>query len=156
MTFSPVVTSTSLTKNKVIRSEELTEGSSSNRVHGSWFKIHQDSSGNISTSSGFIVININSFKLKIRISVISTSRIDSVFIRNNLPELGTDLVTALTSLNVDDLSHSCFEIQISYEKWKSTRYLNIKKITQSNSPYNESKCSNSPKSTLICTKIMCK
>jgi hypothetical protein len=37
VTFSPVVTSTSLTKDEVIWSENLTIWSSSYGVHGSWF-----------------------------------------------------------------------------------------------------------------------
>jgi hypothetical protein len=107
VTFGPVVTSTSLTENEVVGSEELTERSSTDGVHGSWLKIHEDSTGDISTTSGLIVINVNSLKLEIRVSVISTSGVNTVFVRDYLPELGTDLVTALTTLNVHDLTHCC-------------------------------------------------
>ena len=37
--------------------------------------------------------------------MIRTGGVDSVLVRDDLPELGTDLVTALTSLNVDNFSH---------------------------------------------------
>lgn len=37
--------------------------------------------------------------------MVGTSGVDSVFVRNDLPELSTDLVTALTTLNVNDFSH---------------------------------------------------
>jgi hypothetical protein len=37
--------------------------------------------------------------------VICSCGVDSVFVRNNLPELGTDLVTTLSSLDVNDFSH---------------------------------------------------
>jgi hypothetical protein len=37
--------------------------------------------------------------------VIGSGRINSVFVRNNLPEFGSDLVTALSCLNVNDFSH---------------------------------------------------
>jgi hypothetical protein len=107
VTLGPVVTSTSLTEDEVVGSEELTERSSTDRVHGSWLKIHEDSTGDISTTSGFIVINVNSLKLEIRVSVISTSGVNTMFVRDYLPELGTDLVTALTTLNVHDLTHCC-------------------------------------------------
>jgi len=61
MSFGPVVTSSSLSENEVIGSEELSERSGSNRVHGSGFQIHKDGSGNISSSSGFIEVDIDSF-----------------------------------------------------------------------------------------------
>jgi proteasome assembly chaperone (PAC2) family protein len=107
VTLGPVVTSTSLTEDEVVGSEELTERSSTDGVHGSWFKIHEDSTGDISTTSGLVVINVDSLKLEIRVSVISTGGVNTVFVRDNLPELGTDLVTALTTLNVHDLTHCC-------------------------------------------------
>jgi len=39
--------------------------------------------------------------------MVGTSWVDTVFIGNDFPELGSDLVTALTSLDVDDFSHLC-------------------------------------------------
>jgi proteasome assembly chaperone (PAC2) family protein len=107
VTLGPVVTSTSLTEDEVVGSEELTERSSTDGVHGSWLKIHEDSTGDISTTSGLVVINVDSLELEIRISVISTGGVNTVFVRDNLPELGTDLVTALTTLDVHDLTHCC-------------------------------------------------
>jgi hypothetical protein len=107
VTLGPVVTSTSLTEDEVVGSEELTERSSTDGVHGSWLKIHEDSTGDISTTSSLVVINVDSLELEIRVSMISTSGVNTVFIRDNLPELGTDLVTALTTLNVHDLTHCC-------------------------------------------------
>jgi len=108
MSLSPIVTSTSLSENKVIRSEELTERSSSNRVHGSRFEIHEDSSWYESTTSSFIIVNINSFELKIGVTMISTGWVNSVFIGDDFPEFGTDLVTTLTSLDVNEFSHYIF------------------------------------------------
>jgi hypothetical protein len=105
MSLSPIVTSTSLSENKVVRSEELTERSSSNRVHGSRFEIHKNSSWYESTASSFVIVNINSFELKIRVTMISTCWIDTVFIGDDFPEFSTDLVTALTSLDVNKFSH---------------------------------------------------
>ena len=40
VTFSPVVASTRLTKNKVIRAKDLTAGASSNAVHGAGLQVH--------------------------------------------------------------------------------------------------------------------
>jgi hypothetical protein len=43
--------------------------------------------------------------LQIGISVVGSGRVDSVFVRNDLPEFGSDLVTALSCLHVNDFSH---------------------------------------------------
>jgi hypothetical protein len=80
VTLSPVVTSTSLTEDEVVRSKELTERSRADGVHGSWLKIHEDSTWDISTSGCFVVVDIDSLELKIRVSMIGTSRINAVFI----------------------------------------------------------------------------
>merc|ERR1712232_296763 len=65
VTFGPVVTSTGLTENEVVWSEELTEWASSDRVHSTWFKIHQDSSWDISATGSFVVVDIDSFELQV-------------------------------------------------------------------------------------------
>ena len=105
MTFSPVVSGTGLSEDEVVWSEELTEWSSSDGVHGSWFKIHEDGSGDVSSSGGFIIVDIDSLELEVGVSVVGTCWVNSVLVRDDLPELGTDLVSALTSLDVDDFSH---------------------------------------------------
>jgi len=105
MTFSPIVTSTSLSENEVVGSEELTEGSSSDGVHCTRFEIHKDSSWDESTSSSLVIIDIDSLELEIGVTVISTGWVYSVFIGNDFPEFGTDLITALTSLDVNKFSH---------------------------------------------------
>lgn len=65
VTFSPVVTSSGLSENKVVWSEELTERSGSDGVHGSWLEIHKDSSWNVSSSGGFVEVDVDSLKLEI-------------------------------------------------------------------------------------------
>ena len=65
VSLGPVVSGSGLSEDKVVRSEKLTEGSSSDGVHGSWFKIHKNSSGDVSSSSGFVVVDIDSFELKV-------------------------------------------------------------------------------------------
>merc|ERR1712054_268701 len=71
MTLGPVVTSTSLSENEVVGSEELTERTSSDGVHGSGLEIHEDSSGNVSATSGLVVVDVDSLELEIRVTVIS-------------------------------------------------------------------------------------
>jgi hypothetical protein len=105
VTLSPIVTSSGLAEDEVIRSEELSEWSSSDGIHGSWFKIHKNGSWDISATSGFVEINVDSFELEIRVTVVGTGWVNTVFIGNDFPEFGTDLVTALASLDMNDFSH---------------------------------------------------
>jgi len=105
VTLGPVVTGTWLTEDEVVWSEELSEWASSDWVHGSWFKIHKDCSWDVSASSSFIVINIDSFKLKIWITVIGSSGVNTVLIWDDFPEFSSNLVSALSSLDVYNFSH---------------------------------------------------
>jgi hypothetical protein len=108
MTLGPVVTGTGLSEDKVVWSEELSEWSSSDGVHGSWLKIHKDGSWDVSTTSGFVVVDVDSLELEIGVTVIGTGRVNTVLVGDDFPEFGTDLVTALTGLDVNDFSHNVF------------------------------------------------
>merc|ERR1711881_192489 len=52
----PVVTSTSLSENEVIGTEELTERSRADRVHGTGLEVHKNGTGHVTTTSGFVVV----------------------------------------------------------------------------------------------------
>jgi hypothetical protein len=65
MTLGPVVTGTSLTEDEVVWSEELTEGASTDGVHGTWFKIHKDCTGDVTATGGFIKVDVNTFELEV-------------------------------------------------------------------------------------------
>jgi hypothetical protein len=43
--------------------------------------------------------------LEVGISLVGTSGVNTVFVGDDFPEFGTDLVTALAGLQVDDFSH---------------------------------------------------
>ena len=105
VTLGPVVTGTGLSEDEVVRSEELTEWSSSDGVHGSWLKIHEDGSWDVSSTGGLVVVDVDSLELEIGVTVVGTGWVNSVLVGDDLPELGTDLVTALAALNVNDFSH---------------------------------------------------
>ena len=105
MTLGPVVTGTGLSEDEVIGSEELTEWSGSDGVHGSWLEIHEDGSWDVSSTSGLVVVDVDSLELEIGVTVVSTGWVNSVLVGDDLPELGTDLVTALTTLDMNDFSH---------------------------------------------------
>ena len=105
MSLGPVVTGTSLSEDEVVWSEELSEWASSDGVHGTWLKIHKDGSWDVSSSGGFVVVNVDSLELEVGVSVVGSGGVNSVLVRDDFPELGTNLVTALSSLNVNDFSH---------------------------------------------------
>jgi hypothetical protein len=105
VSLGPVVTSSSLSKDKVVGSKELSIRSSSDGIHGSRFEINKDGSRHVFASSGFVVVNVDSFQLEVRVSVVCSSGVDSMFVRDDFPELGSNLVTALTGLDVDNFSH---------------------------------------------------
>jgi hypothetical protein len=108
MSLSPIVTSSGLAEDEVIGSEQLAKRAGAHGVHGTGLEIHKDSTGNIASTSGLIVVHIDSLELKVGVSVVGTSGVNTVLVRDHLPKLSTDLVTALTSLNVNDFSH--FEV----------------------------------------------
>ena len=105
MTLGPVVTGTGLSEDEVVWSEELTEWSSSDGVHGSWFEIHEDGSWDVSATSGLVIVNVDSLELEIRVTVIGTGWVNTVLVGDDFPEFGSDLVTTLTGLNMNDFSH---------------------------------------------------
>jgi hypothetical protein len=106
MSLGPVVTGTGLSENEVIGSEKLSEGSGTDGVHGTGLEIHKDGSGDVTATGGFIIVDVDSLELEVGVSVVRTGGVNSVLVGDNFPELGTDLVTALSSLDVNDFSHS--------------------------------------------------
>jgi len=105
VTLGPVVTGTSLSEDEVVWAEELTEWASTDGVHGSWLKIHKDGSWDVTSTGGLVVVNVDSLELEVGVSVVGTGWVNTVLIRDDFPELGTNLVTALSSLDVNDFSH---------------------------------------------------
>jgi hypothetical protein len=107
VTFGPVVTSTSLAEDEVVGPEELTEGTSTDGVHGAGLEIHEDGAGDITATGGFVIVDVDSLELEIRVTTVAAGWVNAVLVGDDLPELGTDLVTALAALNVHDLTHGC-------------------------------------------------
>ena len=65
MAFGPVISSARLSKDEVIRSKDLSIGTSSHTVHGSWLQIHKNSTGNIASTAGFVVVDIDTLELHV-------------------------------------------------------------------------------------------
>jgi len=105
VTFGPIVTGASLTKNKIVGSKELTEGSSADGVHGAGLQIHEDGAGNIASTGGFVEINVDALQLQVGVTVVGTGGVNAVLVSDDLPEFGADLVTALAALDVNEFAH---------------------------------------------------
>lgn len=69
-----------LTKYKVVWPEDLSKGSRSHRVHGTWFQVHQYCSGDIFASCGLVVVHVDSFQLQVGIAVVSTCWVYSMLV----------------------------------------------------------------------------
>jgi len=87
--FGPVVTSATLAKDKIVRSEEGTKGSRAERVHGTRLEIDQDGAGDILIRPDFVIVDINSFKLEFVGSLVDTIPFNAMFVGHGLPELST-------------------------------------------------------------------
>ena len=87
VTLGPVVTSTRLSKDKVVWAEQLTVWTGTDRVHGTWFQIDQNGTWNVLAASGFVEVDVHSLQLEVRVTVVGTGRVNAVFIRDDFPEL---------------------------------------------------------------------
>merc|ERR1712100_734021 len=87
VTLGPVVTGTSLTEDEVVGSEELTEWTGTDGVHGAWLEVHKDGTGNVTATSSLVVVDVDSLELEIRVTVVGTSWVDTVLVGDDLPEL---------------------------------------------------------------------
>merc|ERR1712195_454235 len=74
MSLGPVVTGSGLSEDKVVGAEELTERSSADGVHGTGLKIHEDGAGDVTTSGGLVVVDVDSLELEIGIAMVGTGR----------------------------------------------------------------------------------
>ena len=87
--FRPVVSSTALAEDEVVRSEQVAEGTRPYRVHGTGLEIDQDSTGNVLVRANFVVVDVDALELEVVVALVETIRLDAVLIRDDLPELGT-------------------------------------------------------------------
>jgi hypothetical protein len=105
VTLGPIVTRTTLSEHKVVGTEELAVCTVADRVHSAGLEINKDGAGNVLSAMSFIVINVNAFELEITFAFVGTIGLNAVLVGDHLPELGADLVSALTGLDVYDFAH---------------------------------------------------
>ena len=63
-------------------------------------------------AGGLVVVDVDALKLEVGIAMVGSGGVNTVFVRDDFPELGSDLVTALTGLEMDNLSHLCVLLKI--------------------------------------------
>ena len=91
-------------------------------VHGTGLQVHQHSPGDILATPSLIVVYVDPFKLEVRLPLVGTSGVDTVLVTDDLPELGTNLVAALASLNVDDFSHVELSVFVDLQKQQELNF----------------------------------
>merc|ERR1719262_860807 len=101
----PIISRASLAKDKVVGTKELAKGSRAHAVHGTGFKVHENRTWHIPASGCLVEVHINALELQVGVAMVSAGRIDSVFIADHFPELGTNLVSALACLDMNELTH---------------------------------------------------
>lgn len=119
MTLGPVVACSRLAKHKIVRPEDLAKGARTNRIHGAGLQVHENCAWHILGTGGFIVVYIDALQLEITIAVVRSGRIYTVLIRDYLPEFTTDLVTALTGLNVYNFTHFDSKVRAPFSHRKN-------------------------------------
>uniref|UniRef100_A0A2P2J4Q6 Uncharacterized protein n=1 Tax=Rhizophora mucronata TaxID=61149 RepID=A0A2P2J4Q6_RHIMU len=105
MPFSPVVSRTGLSENKIVRPKNLAIGACPDSIHSARLKVHEDSPWYIPATVCLIVINVDSLKLDIGITLVTSGGLDVVLCADNLPELGPNLVATLASLDMKNFTH---------------------------------------------------
>ena len=65
-----------------------------------------------------VVVHVDALQLQVGVTVVGTSRVNAVLIGDDLPELGADLVAALATLDVNELTHCvCKSVCLKNKKW---------------------------------------
>ena len=95
--FRPVVSSTTLAEDEVVRTEQVAEGTRPYGIHGSRLEVDQDRARNILVRANFVLVNVDAFELEVVVALVQAVAVNAVLVRDDFPELGTDLVTALSN-----------------------------------------------------------
>ena len=87
MTLGPVVASTRLAEDKVVRSEDLAKGAAPHAVHGAGLQVDKDGPGDVLATAGLIVVDVDALKLQLGGAIVGAGGVDAVLVRDDLPEL---------------------------------------------------------------------
>jgi len=106
VSLGPVVSGSALSKDKVIWTEHLSIRCRADAVDDSWLEVNEDGAWDVSVVERLVKVDVDPLLLDCICADKLSRGIESVFVCDDLPKLGSDLVAALAALNVDDLSHS--------------------------------------------------
>ena len=120
VTLGPVVPGTRLAEHEIVRAKNPSVRSTSYGIHSARLQVHQDCPGHVLPAVGLVVGGFDPLQLQLRLPGIGNRGVDNVFfterkrstiipenfrVEHSKSEIPDDLVTALTSLDVDNLSH---------------------------------------------------
>ncbi|KAF5214251.1 hypothetical protein ECC02_013173 [Trypanosoma cruzi] len=101
----PVVACARLTKDEVVRAEDLPVWTSAHGVHRAGLQVDKHRTGHVAAARCLIKVHIDALQLKVRIALVCSRWVHTVFVADHLPELRADLVAALAGLNAHNLTH---------------------------------------------------
>ena len=87
VTLGPIISSSTLSEDKVVWSENLTEWSGADRVHCARLQVDQYGTGDIFATGGFIEVHIDSLQLQVGVTVVCAGGVNTMLVRDYLPEL---------------------------------------------------------------------
>jgi hypothetical protein len=114
----PVVAGAGLAEDEIVGAEDLAEGARAHGVHGAGLEVHEDGARDEAAAAGLVVVDVDALQLEVGVAGVLSGVIDAVLVAYHLPELGPDLVTALPSLDVEDLSHGEWLAKARIPAWR--------------------------------------
>ena len=78
---------TMLTEKEVVRPEELSDGSSSDSVHGARLQVHQHRPRHVLGIAALVEVHVDTLNLQVRVAFVKTHVAQTMLIRDDLPEL---------------------------------------------------------------------
>jgi hypothetical protein len=116
----PVVPGAGLAEDKVVGPEDLAVWPSADTVHGARLKVHEHGAGHEPAARRLVVVDVDALELEVGGADVATGRVDAVLVADHLPELGTDLVSALAALDVEDLPHGWVSRLVAACRWEGS------------------------------------
>mmetsp|Transcript_29416 Transcript_29416/g.53353 ORF Transcript_29416/g.53353 Transcript_29416/m.53353 type:complete len:406 (-) Transcript_29416:121-1338(-) len=105
MSLGPIVPRATLAEYKVIGSEDSSEGSGADGVHGPRFEIGEDGAGDVPAGLALVEVDVDALELEVVVAFVGSLFVNSVLLGHYLPEFGSNLVSTLSRLKMNDFSH---------------------------------------------------
>ena len=84
VTLGPVVASTRLSKDEVVRTEEGAIGSGPHAIHGARLQVHEDGPGHVLAAAGLVVVDIDPLQLQLGLTAVGAGGVDAMLVTENL------------------------------------------------------------------------